>query len=503
MTYLQFHLVFIIPWLIVLITLTYRALKSGAPLAGELLAGTTRQANRFAWWALAIHLLIAIIYTTPWDNYLVYRAVWGYPPGRVLFTIGYVPFEEYLFFIFQTVLTGLFIYFLARRGVGLQEAQIAAPGRLRAVGTGSFLLLAAAGVLLLNTDWGTYLGLILVWAMPVLMMQWGFGGDIIMRRWRLVLPAVLIPTLYLWIADRIAIAQGIWWISYDLTTGLRPLGLPIEEALFFLLTNVFVVFGLTLALHEHSQLRLRRLLARRSAINWWQGSLLLWVLTMIPTPLIPDAFPLLAYLSTSFLALGILGYALTKYGNRTFYLFAVAFGFGWLIEWIGKTTGFPFGSYSYTAPGPALWGVPLLVPLGWWAFSITALAVTPGRWARWLAPLALVAWDLGLDPLMVQKGFWRFDAGGVYFGVPFSNFIGWYLSGVVLMSLLFKLEPRLRQERGAILKGVFVAQAFLISVGLVFFGLPLAGLTVLVAMGVFIPPFFSQRTLHPSFNTAG
>ena len=54
---------------------------------------------------------IALIYTTPWDNYLVYKKVWDYGKDRILFTIFYVPFEEYCFFILQPLLiTGIFLY---------------------------------------------------------------------------------------------------------------------------------------------------------------------------------------------------------------------------------------------------------------------------------------------------------------------------------------------------------------------------------------------------------
>ena len=35
--------------------------------------------------------LLAVSYTTPWDNYLVWKGIWSYPPGRVLATIGWVP----------------------------------------------------------------------------------------------------------------------------------------------------------------------------------------------------------------------------------------------------------------------------------------------------------------------------------------------------------------------------------------------------------------------------
>ena len=59
---------------------------------------------------------IAVLYTTPWDNYLVATGVWYYDPRLVLnHTIGYVPLEEYVFFILQAFLSGLFGVWLWNR----------------------------------------------------------------------------------------------------------------------------------------------------------------------------------------------------------------------------------------------------------------------------------------------------------------------------------------------------------------------------------------------------
>lgn len=80
-------------------------------------------------------------------------------------------------------------------------------------------------------------------------MQWAYGGHHLWRLRRVIAVAVAAPTLYLWIADRIALALSIWHISDQFTTGLALFGLPIEEALFFLVTNMLVVQGLVLALH--------------------------------------------------------------------------------------------------------------------------------------------------------------------------------------------------------------------------------------------------------------
>ncbi len=480
MTYFQFHFIFTLPPVLILGLISWLEARR-RPLSGSLGRQTP-----FAFWALLLHVLIAFAYTTPWDNYLVAQEVWGYGAERVWATVGYVPVEEYLFFILQTLLTGMFLFFLARR-FGAQKRELSPDSRLRirVYGALFWLVVGAAGVLALTAPKGTYFGLIAVWAAPVLALQWGFGGDLLVRRWRLLLPAVAVPTLYLWAADRLAIGDGIWWISERLSSGLVPLGLPVEEAFFFLVTNLLVVFGLTLALEPASLARFDTL----RGVRWWRGALALWALSMVPTPLVPGAFAPLAYVSTALLALGIFGYALERYGVRTWLLFAAAFSFGVLVEWLGHTTGFPFGSYDYTAPGPSLLGVPLLVPLGWFAFTLIALAVSGTR-KLWVAPLALVAWDLGLDPLMVDKGFWTFQAQSVYYDIPLTNFLGWYAAGVVLVWVLLKLEPRLKGEASTDLRLIFALQAFLMATGLLFFGLTLAALVTLAAMGAFV---FSWR----------
>lgn len=470
MTYLQFHLIFTLPPLLLLAFLTYRAARARTvPRAGLV--------------ALGVHVLLALVYTTPWDNYLVARGVWGYGEGRVMFTLGWVPVEEYLFFVVQTLLTGMWVLLL-RRSSSSESANVkpnlggGSGSVVRLVGALGWLGLAAAGVLSLGTDRGTYFGLIAAWAAPVLALQWGLGGDLLLRRPRALLLGFGVPTLYLWLADRLALGAGIWWISPTFSSGLHPLGLPVEEALFFLLTNLLVVFGVTLALSDAALIRLQAL----RQLAWWRVVLALWALSMVPTPLFPDRFALFSYLSTGLLTLGVFGYALEKYGAKAWALLAVSFTFGLLVEWLGHTTGVPFGSYDYTAPGPRLLGVPLLVPLGWFAFTTIGLALVPPGTKRWLAPLALVAWDIGLDPLMVAQGFWRFESG-VYYGVPLSNFVGWAVSGAVLVTLLGWLEPRLLQGTSPDLRVVFWAQTFLFSVGLLFYGLPWAALAAALAMG--------------------
>ena len=56
---------------------------------------------------IGLMCVIALVYTTPWDNYLIMENIWSYPTGVVFATIGYVPIEEYGFMVMQTMLAGV------------------------------------------------------------------------------------------------------------------------------------------------------------------------------------------------------------------------------------------------------------------------------------------------------------------------------------------------------------------------------------------------------------
>jgi lycopene cyclase domain-containing protein len=92
------------------------------------------------------------------------------------------------------------------------------------------------------------------------MIQLAFGADILWRYRRLVLLGILVPTLYLAMADAVAIGAGTWTIDPAQSLNIFLAGqLPIEEFIFFLLTNILLTFGITLALAQESESRLASL----------------------------------------------------------------------------------------------------------------------------------------------------------------------------------------------------------------------------------------------------
>jgi uncharacterized membrane protein len=127
----------------------------------------------------------------------------------------------------------------------------------------------------------------------------------------------------------------------------------------------------------------------------------------------------------------------------------VAVGF----EALGLSTGFPYGSYTYSdVLGPTLFGVPFLVPLAWlmmaWPSWVLARRLVPRSrpWRVLVAAYVFAAWDVVLDPQLVQAGFWRWahPAPGLpgIDTVPLTNLGGWLLAGLVLMTLLDLLVAR-------------------------------------------------------------
>jgi lycopene cyclase domain-containing protein len=237
-TYLQFHLAFLVPLVMLLLVTGFVSRTRITDTAARWDAGWRRY-----WVGVAIITLVALLYTTPWDNLLIARGVWWYGEGRTLATVWEAPIEEYLFIIVQPWVTALWLSHLS---FSTEWPAATHPRLSRAVMLVVAAVIGIAGWRWLGSDATFYIGAITAWAAPVLALQWAVGAPQLWARRRAVAIGTLLPTLYLCIADRIAIEYGIWVLSEQYTTGIFVAGLPIEEAAFFFVTNLFVVQGLVL-----------------------------------------------------------------------------------------------------------------------------------------------------------------------------------------------------------------------------------------------------------------
>ena len=142
--------------------------------------------------------------------------------------------------------------------------------------------------------------------------------------------------------------------------------------------------------------------------------------------------------------------AIKRFGvKNTIVFLVISFGVAWGFETTSVLTGFPFGPYHYTR-GPLLGVVP--VPLGFGYFSpgvlawlITSILLDKKDISMkgidifllpFIGSFILTMWDLCYDPsgsTIMQVYIW--EQGGVFFGVPVSNFLGWMFCSFILFFL--------------------------------------------------------------------
>jgi uncharacterized membrane protein len=233
--------------------------------------------------------------------------------------------------------------------------------------------------------------------------------------------------------------------------------------------------------------------------------------------------------------------AVTRIGWRRTALFsALAYGVAFAAEYSSTRNGFPFGLYHYidTTRDRELWisNVPFwdslsftfLCYLGWRLgvllyapllitrrdLQVADTRAVATSWRACLTGAFFMTWlDVVIDPLTVRGDRWflgrmyYYPEGGLYFGVPLSNFAGWFLVGVVVIALYQVLEGlpffrggsggvrRLRY--GGLLEPVLYLGILVFNLALTFaIGEPLlatVGLLIYVPIIVLV----SSHLLHP------
>lgn len=182
----------------------------------------------------------------------------------------------------------------------------------------------------------------------------------------------------------------------------------------------------------------------QGSVAWWlMGA---WVLTMILIPIMrwtvgDAALHWGVMFSVTALALAVV-VALWQACGRwsTLWRVLTIAPLAWGLEWLGSTTGLPFGEYHYTPTlQPQVAGVPIIIPLAWLmmlppAWAVASVIVGGRRDWRFVlvSAAAFTAWDLFLDPQMVGWGYWVWAHPGGYFGIPWLNFAGWLLGSALL-----------------------------------------------------------------------
>jgi len=148
--------------------------------------------------------------------------------------------------------------------------------------------------------------------------------------------------------------------------------------------------------------------------------------------------------------------------KRTALLFILSLSFGFLSEYVGVVYGWVFGPYYYSSSMSSLLGIMAIeTPFSWAliiyiSYRLAAILISgsvngeiaPSQ-PKWRA-ICLTAWlsvisglcamniDMILDPVAVTQGAWTWIGGGSYFGVPLSNFAGWFMVAFIC-TLVFRI----------------------------------------------------------------
>ncbi len=229
MTYFRFHCIFNFPLLIVLAWASWST----------------------PWSAGAVHAMIAVtlaalVFTTPWDNLAAKWGIWGFPRDKYSRRLGYLPIEEYLFFILQTVAVMFGMRLCFHLHFDWHRYVITAM-------THWTWLAVAASVLIWMVmghqlrRWRRQRGprvnymLHLAWFLPVLYVQWIIAPRLLAAHLELLALVTTAFGLYYTAADYLAVRAGLWFFDEKQITGWKLAGLlPWEEAAFFFLTSLLV-----------------------------------------------------------------------------------------------------------------------------------------------------------------------------------------------------------------------------------------------------------------------
>lgn len=240
MTYFGFHLRFNLPVL----------LLAGIWAGGDLVSAGSLP-------MVLLVLFIVMVFTAPWDNWAAYCGIWGFPRGQYWKRIGWLPVEEYLFFIVQSV-QAMLLTLVALRLLGPYSS----PEHPWSLSTQGAVCGGILGVMaVVGMRWGRRFGRrsrghyawhLFYWFIPVVILQWVIGWPVLVERWPVLVAVTLVLGTYLSLADLVAIRHGVWHFDEQQTTG-HKIGpqMPWEEAAFFYLTSALVSQSYLILLPEH------------------------------------------------------------------------------------------------------------------------------------------------------------------------------------------------------------------------------------------------------------
>lgn len=130
---------------------------------------------------------------------------------------------------------------------------------------------------------------------------------------------------------------------------------------------------------------------------------------------------------------------------------------GYLIEYAGVKTGYPFGEYLYTDKlQPQLFNVPVAISLSWVIVVVSSflIAFSENRNNNFTkviySSLIVLGLDLMLEPFAAFiNQFWVWRGGFV----PIQNYVSWFIIALIFSTLLYRLirKKSIRADKSSLL----------------------------------------------------
>lgn len=160
-----------------------------------------------------------------------------------------------------------------------------------------------------------------------------------------------------------------------------------------------------------------------------------------------------------------------------------------IIEGIAVWTGFPYGGFEYSRslgfllfnlvpPSVSFAYLPILLGSLFFASEISVNRY----FFSFVASFFMMLVDMVIDPAAVSIGFWSYNMGGFYYGVPISNFIGWIFTGFIYSLVFYVLCGK---DYLPLPSGVSISLIFILSFWIGYLLIVSLYLPSLIGMGIY------------------
>ncbi|MCH2230625.1 MAG: carotenoid biosynthesis protein [Crocinitomicaceae bacterium] len=150
----------------------------------------------------------------------------------------------------------------------------------------------------------------------------------------------------------------------------------------------------------------------------------------------------LSYLTI--LLCGIIVFLGEENKRKALIAYTIIFIVGYLIEYIGVTTGLLFGAYSYgNSIGYKLMGIPLIMGVNWIAIVVSSVSVIKKIGLSnntfviaFLSALLCTLMDFIIEPVAIKFDFWSWEE----ITIPISNYVDWFIFSLIFAYIYTALK---------------------------------------------------------------